>query len=67
MLKNMGTSDRLLRTVIALAVVTLYFAGQITGPAVLILGVLAAVFLVTSCFGFCPLYAPIKLSTRKGN
>jgi Na+(H+)/acetate symporter ActP len=67
MLKNMGTPDRSLRIVIALAVGVLYFTGQISGIAAIILGVLAVIFLVTSFFGFCPLYAPFKLSTRKGN
>ena len=67
MLKNMGTPDRSLRIVIALALGVLYFTGQISGIAAIILGVLAVIFLVTSFFGFCPLYAPFKLSTRKGN
>ena len=67
MLKNMGTPDRSLRIVIALAVGVLYFTGQISGIAAIILGVLAVIFLVTGFFGFCPLYAPFKLSTRKGN
>ncbi|UCD24630.1 MAG: DUF2892 domain-containing protein [Gemmatimonadota bacterium] len=67
MQKNMGTVDRLLRTVIALVVAALYFTNQITGTAALILGAFAAIFLVTSFVGFCPLYAPIKLSTRKSD
>ena len=67
MQKNMGTVDRLLRTTIALAVAALYFTNQITGTAALILGAFAVIFLVTSFVGFCPLYAPIKLSTRKGD
>jgi len=67
MLKNMGTPDRSLRIVIALAVGVLYFTDQISGIAAIVLGVLAVIFLVTSFFGFCPLYAPFKLSTRKGN
>ena len=67
MVKNMGTPDRSLRIVIALAVGVLYFTGQISGIAAIVLGVLAVIFLVTSFFGFCPLYAPFKLSTRKGN
>jgi len=67
MLKNMGTADRLLRTLVALTVGVLYFTNQISGTAAIILGALALIFLVTSLFGFCPLYAPIKLSTRKGN
>ena len=38
MKKNLGMIDRLLRAAIAIAVVILYFAGQITGTAAAILG-----------------------------
>jgi hypothetical protein len=65
MIKNMGTADRLVRTVLALIVVALYFAGQISGPAAIILGIFAVIFLLTSSVGFCPLYIPLKLSTRR--
>lgn len=65
MKKNMGMIDRLIRTVLALVVVVLYVAKQITGTAAIILGILAVVFLLTSFLGFCPLYVPFKISTRK--
>ncbi len=63
--KNMGTADRLIRTVLALIVLALYFTGQISGLAVIILGIFAVIFLLTSLISFCPLYVPLKLSTRK--
>jgi hypothetical protein len=63
MTKNMGTIDRIVRFVIAVAVAILYFTGVISGALGIILGVLAVVFLATSIIGFCPLYAPFKLST----
>ncbi|MFQ5921400.1 MAG: DUF2892 domain-containing protein [Anaerolineales bacterium] len=62
--RNMGTADRLIRFTFAVAVVALYLTGNITSTAAVILGILAAIFLVTSIVGFCPLYAPFKLSTR---
>lgn len=65
MTKNMGTVDRIIRFVFAVAVAVLYFAGVISGTLAIILGILAAVFLLTSIVGFCPLYAPFKLSTIK--
>jgi len=43
----------------------LYFTNQITGVAALVLGIFAVVLLLTSFFGFCPFYAPFKLSTLK--
>jgi hypothetical protein len=63
--KNMGTADRLIRTVLALIVLVLYFTGQISGLAAIILGIFAVIFLLTSLISFCPLYVPLKLSTRK--
>jgi hypothetical protein len=63
--KNMGTADRLIRTVLALIVLALYFTGQISGLAAIILGIFAVIFLLTSLISFCPLYVPLKLSTRK--
>ena len=65
MTKNMGTVDRVIRAVFAVAVAVLYFAGIISGIVAIILGILALVFLLTSIFGFCPLYAPFKFSTNK--
>lgn len=64
MTKNMGSIDRGVRAILAIAVAALYMMGSISGTAAIILGILAAIFLVTSFIGFCPLYAPFKLSTR---
>jgi Na+(H+)/acetate symporter ActP len=65
MKRNMGTIDRIVRSLIAVAVVILYFTGQITGTAAVILGVLAVIFIATSVAGFCPLYHPFNLSSCK--
>ncbi len=60
---NMGSTDRIIRVVLAVVVAVLYFTNLISGTAAIILGILAIVFLLTSVVGFCPLYAPFKLST----
>lgn len=65
MKKNMGTLDRTIRIVLALAVIVLYFMGKISGVAAIILGIFALIFIVTSVIGFCPLYVPLKLSTTQ--
>lgn len=65
MKKNMGTADRTIRTIVAIIIAVLYFAGLISGTTAIILGILAAVFILTSLVGTCPLYLPIGLSTRK--
>jgi hypothetical protein len=43
----------------------LYFTHRITGLLGIILAVFAVVFLATSLFGWCPLYMPFGISTRK--
>lgn len=65
MTKNMGTADRVIRVMLAIAVILLYLAGTITGVAAVILGIIAAIFIITSLVGYCPLYVPLKISTRK--
>jgi hypothetical protein len=65
MKKNMGTVDKAIRVIVAIVIGVLYFTGQITGTAAIILGVLAVVFLLTSLIGTCPLYLPVGLSTKK--
>ena len=66
MKKNMGTIDRIVRLILVAIVAALYFTGQISGTLAIVLGVLAIIFLVTSLVGWCPLYLPLKLSTKKG-
>jgi len=63
--KNMGLIDKLVRIVAAIVVAVLFFTGQISGAAAIVLGILAVVFIATSVLGTCPLYLPFKIDTRK--
>lgn len=63
MKKNMGSADRIIRVLVAAAIAILYFTDIITGVLGIILLILAAVFLLTSLFGVCPLYMPFGAST----
>ena len=65
MKQNIGSVDRLIRTILTVVVAVLYFTDQITGTAAIVLGIIAAIFLLTSAVGFCPLYYPLKISTKK--
>jgi hypothetical protein len=65
MKKNMGTVDKVIRILVAVVVVILYFTNVISGTLAIILLALSAVFVITSLLGFCPLYLPLNLSTRK--
>ena len=65
MIQNMGTTDRVIRILIALGVAVLYFTGRIGGTLALVLEIVAVVFVLTSLVGWCPGYLPFGLSTRK--
>lgn len=62
---NMGTIDRTIRILLALAVGLLYYFGYISGTVAIVLGVIAGIFLLTGIVSFCPLYVPLGISTRK--
>ena len=65
MKKNIGSMDKGVRIFLAVIIAILYFTNQITGVAAMVLGIFAVVLLLTSFVGFCPFYAPFKLSTLK--
>ena len=66
MKQNMGSIDRIIRVLAAMVIAILYFTYQITGTTAIILGIVALIFLLTSAMAVCPLYIPLKLSTKKG-
>lgn len=63
MKKNMGTTDRIIRVIIAVVVGVLYLTGTISGTLGLILLILAGVFILTSFISSCPLYMPFGITT----
>jgi len=65
MKKNRGNIDKVIRILVAVVFVVLYFTHVISGTLGIILLILATVIVVTSILGFCPLYLPFGLSTNK--
>ena len=61
----MGAIDRVLRVLVALVVVTLYFTDVITGGLAIVLLILSGIFILTSIVGTCPLYMPFGIKTCK--
>ncbi|MBK7428455.1 MAG: DUF2892 domain-containing protein [Saprospiraceae bacterium] len=61
---NMGTTDKIVRILLAALVIVLYFTSVISGLTAIILLVVAGIFIVTSFISFCPLYYPFGISTR---
>jgi hypothetical protein len=65
MKRNMSNADRIIRTLIAVAVAVLYFTHVISGTLAIVLGVIALVFLASSLVGQCPGYSILGISTNK--
>ena len=60
---NIGMTDRIVRIVAGVAMLTLGFGGFVTGNAGLVLKILGFVPLLTAVVGICPLYLPLGIST----
>jgi len=65
MKKNMGTADKIIRILVALVIIALYYTGTINGTIAIIGLILSGIFILTSFISFCPLYLPFGISTRK--
>lgn len=63
MKKNMGSTDKIVRIILAAVFSTLYFTGTVTGTLGLVLVILGGVFIATSLISFCPLYSIFGMST----
>lgn len=59
----MGSTDKVIRLIVAVVFAILYFTNTVTGTFGLILLVLGAVFVLTSFISFCPLYLPFGINT----
>jgi Protein of unknown function (DUF2892) len=60
---NVGMIDRVIRIMVALIFVGLYFTNVVSGTLGIVLLVLAGVFTLTAFVGFCPLYWPFGINT----
>ncbi|MBU6169633.1 MAG: DUF2892 domain-containing protein [Bacteroidetes bacterium] len=62
---NMGSTDKMIRLIVAALISGLFIGNIISGIFGYVLLALAAIFLLTSTVSFCPLYLPFGISTRK--
>ena len=63
MKKNMGSTDKVIRFILAAVFAALFFSGTVTGTMGYVLLALGGIFVATSLVNFCPLYAIVGLST----
>ncbi len=61
---NVGSTDRMIRIVIAIVAAILALTVA-KGAFAIVLWVVAAIMLVTGLVRVCPLYLPFKISTNK--
>lgn len=62
---NLGSADRIIRLLVAAAIVLLYFLDLINGTIATVLLIIAVVFAFTAIINFCPLYSIFGLRTNK--
>ena len=65
MKKNMGSTDKVVRVLVAIAVALLVYIQVVTGTLTYILIAVAAIFVLTSAVSFCPVYSLFGLNTCK--
>lgn len=63
MKNNMGKADRMIRVLIAIAVLILFWQDVISGVLAYVLIAISVIFLLTSLVSFCPLYTIFGIKT----
>lgn len=63
MKKNMGSTDQIVRVLIAVVVAALFFTKVISGVLGIVLLAVAGIFVLTSVVSFCPIYAVFGISS----
>jgi hypothetical protein len=67
MKKNMGTTDKIIRLLIAAIFIGLFITDIVIGTVGIVLLVLAGIFIFTSVVSFCPLYSFFGINTCSRN
>jgi len=60
---NVGSTDKIIRILLAAVFAVLFFTGTVSGVLGYVLLALGAIFALTSLIGFCPIYALVGLNT----
>ena len=62
---NMGSTDKIVRYILAGIFVTLYFTNIVKNTFGIVLLTLAIVLVITNFINFCPLYTVLGINTKK--
>jgi uncharacterized membrane protein YkgB len=63
--KNMSKTDGIIRLIVAVAIIALWYFGVVGGILLTVLSIVAVIFIITGFINFCPLYAALGIRTRK--
>jgi hypothetical protein len=63
MKKNMGNIDRIIRIIVAVVILILFLKHIIVGTLAYVLLAFAAIFVLTSFIGFCPIYKLLGINS----
>lgn len=61
--KNMGLTDRMIRVILAVALLLLSYAGIPGGTTGMLFACLSGILMVTSIAGSCLIYLPFRIRT----
>ncbi|TVR43017.1 MAG: DUF2892 domain-containing protein [Bacteroidia bacterium] len=65
MKKNIGATDKIIRLIIAIILIVIYFSGIVEGTWAIIFPIAAIVLAITTITGFCGLYPLLGINTCK--
>lgn len=64
-LRNMGSLDRLLRSIAGVVLVAVGLSAEVAPPWQMAALAIGAVLLITGAVGVCPGYMPFRIDTRR--
>ncbi|MBA4850634.1 DUF2892 domain-containing protein [Emticicia sp. BO119] len=62
-MKNLGKIDRIIRLMVSVVLIVLYYTDVVSGTWGILAMVVASIFVVTSLVSFCPLYTIFGINT----
>lgn len=65
-MSNVGTLDRMLRAILGLLLVVVPFVVGWSGLGLILSVVVGVVLVATAAISFCPIYAALGLSSKRG-
>ena len=65
MKKNVGSTDKVIRIILAVIGVVLFLTNVVSGTLGYIVLAISAILVITSIISFCPLYLPFGINTGK--